>query len=144
MTSTIGDFVGLHPQLFRLSLGETLAALARQRYPRDTAKRIARAWNIDPKTAANVLLGHASERTLTKALRAEGWALIAALGEVITGETFAQFEERRLQAIINEAENARQNLVELRARRAQLESRAGQLDASRDWGSPKRQRDGHG
>lgn len=144
MTSTIGEFVGLHPQLFQLSLGETLAALARQRYPRDTAKRIARAWNIDPKTAANVLLGHASERTLTKAFRAEGWALLSALGEVITGETFAQFEERRLQSIIKEAEEAHENLVRLRARSAELESRAAQLDAAWSWSPANQQRDGHG
>ncbi len=140
MAVTGTDFVPLDRQLFDRSLGEALSALARQRYPRDTAKRIARAWDIDPSTAANVVKGHASERTLTKALKAEGWALIAALGEAITGESFAQFEERRLQTIIQEAEHARSQIVALRTRRAALESRARQLDDPRSWSPPDEDR----
>jgi hypothetical protein len=117
-------FLPLDKQLFDLGIGEAMAALVRQRYPRDTAKHLSRQWNIDASTAANVVKGHCSERTLTKAIRAEGWSLIQALGATITGETFEQYEERRLNQIITEAENARQNLVQLRARRQAVESRA--------------------
>jgi len=117
-------FLPLDQQLFSLGIGEAMAALVRQRYPRDTAKHLSRQWSIDASTAANVVKGHCSERTLTKAIRAEGWSLIQALGATITGETFEQYEERRLNAIITEAENAHQNLVQLRARREAVESRA--------------------
>ena len=137
LAATGKDFMGLPPQLFRRSLGEALSELARQKYPRDTAKRLSRAWGIDPKTAANVVQGHVSERTITKALAAEGWALLAPLGQAITGETFEQFEERRLQSIIQEAELAHENLVALRTRRAELDARASQLDPSRSWSPPR-------
>lgn len=117
-------FLPLDRQIFDAGLGEAMASLVRQRYPRDTAKHLSRNWNIDASTAANVVKGHCSERTLTKAMRAEGWSLIQALGASITGETFEQYEERRLNMIIAEAENARKNLVQLRARRQAVESRA--------------------
>lgn len=117
-------------QLFDRTLGEAMADIARHRYPRDTAKHIARAWDIDASTATNVVRGHCSERTLTKAFKAEGWALISALGAVITGESYAQYEERKLQSIIEEGARAHENLVQLRARREALESRASDaLDA---------------
>lgn len=119
----------LDRQLFTLSIGEAVAALMRQRHPRDTAKHIARAWNIDATTAANVVKGHVSERTLTKALRAEGWAFLSALGATITGETFEQYETRRLNHIIQEAESARKNLVSIASRREAMEARARELDA---------------
>lgn len=128
MTATEYEFVPLDRQLFGLSLGEALAGLARQKYPRDTAKHLARAWQIDPSTAANVLKGHASERTLAKAFRAEGWTLIDAIGKAVTGETFHEYEERTLTLKIQEAENARQNLVRIRSRREALEQRAAGLD----------------
>lgn len=134
----------LDRQLFGRSLGEALSELARQRYPRDTAKHVARAWKIEPSTAANVVKGHASERTLTKAIQAEGWGLVAALGEALTGETFAEFEERRLQTIIREAEDARRNLVELRTRRAELLSRARQLGSVHPGELAERERNGRG
>lgn len=117
-------FLPLDRQQFGGSMGEAVAAIARQMYPRDTAKHIARAWEIDASTAANVVKGHCSERTLTKAVRAEGWSLITALGAAITGETFEQYEERRLNEIIQEAEHARQNIRRMAARRADVESRA--------------------
>jgi hypothetical protein len=130
MTAMTGDFVPADLQLFDLGLGQTMAELVRQRYPRDTAKHVARAWKIDASTAANVVRGHCSERTLTKAFKAEGWALIAAMGAVITGESYAQYEERKLQSIIEEGARAHENLVQLRARREALESRASDaLDA---------------
>ena len=129
-------FLPVDRQLLDLSIGEAVAVMVRQRYPRDTAKLIARAWNIDAATAANVVKGHCSERSLTKAIRAEGWAFVQALGATITGETYEQFEERRLTQIIQEAELARENIHRMAARRQTLEARTARaladLDGSAD------------
>lgn len=130
MTHQIGDFLPVRKQLFGFSIGEALAELVRQRYPRDTAKHLARRWDIDPATAANVLKGHASERTLTKAIKAEGWDLLACLGAALTGESFAEYEERQLQQIIERAADASQKLVHLRARREALASQSLDPDPS--------------
>lgn len=124
MAQQTNGFLPVDGQLFDLNIGEAVSMMVRQRYPRDTAKLIARAWNIDATTAANVVKGHCSERTLTKAVRAEGWSFIQALGATITGETFEQFEERRLTQIITEANHARENIRSLAARRAALDARA--------------------
>jgi hypothetical protein len=132
MTHLTEAFVPLRRQLFDLSMGEALADLARQKYPRDTAKHIARAWGIDASTAANVVKGHASERTLTKAIKAEGWSLLACLGAALTGETYSQFEERQLQQIIERAADASQKLVQLRTRREAMASQSLDPDALGD------------
>lgn len=138
MAHQFGDFLPLRRQLFDLSLGEALSELARQRYPRDTAKHLAKAWDIDPATAANVVKGHASERTLTKAIKAEGWGLLACLGAALTGETYEQFEERQLQQIIERAADASQKLVQLRSRREAMASQSLDPDALEDRGSSDR------
>ena len=120
MTATGWEIVGQDYRELPLAktVGDALRDLVRKRYPTNAAKVIARSWDLDPKTAKNVVTsGHVSERTLTKAVRAEGWALLEALGAELTGETFHQYEERKLQQIITEAENARENLVRLRQRR---------------------------
>jgi hypothetical protein len=141
MTALDPDFMQLDRQLFSLSIGEALCALARQKYPRDTAKHLARAWDIDPATAANVVRGHASERTLTKAIKAEGWGLLAHLGAALTGETFHQYEERQLQQIIERAADASQKLVHLRARREALAAQSLDPDALGDRGPSDEHRD---
>lgn len=132
MAHQIGDFLPLRRQLFDLSLGEALSELVRQRYPRDTAKHLAKAWDIDPATAANVVKGHASERTLSKAIKAEGWALLAHLGAALTGETYHEYEERLLADIIERAADASQKLVQLRSRREALASQSLDPDALGD------------
>lgn len=125
MSSTVREFLPVDRQLFDLGVGEALSLIARQQYP--SAKHLARAWKIEISTAENVFKGHCSGRTLTKAFKAEGWAIIAALGATITGETFEQYEERRFSQIIQDAERARQNIRSLAARRAQMEQRADRL-----------------
>jgi hypothetical protein len=136
MAQQMMGFLPVDGQLFELSIGEAVSQMVRQRYPRDTAKLIARAWNIDAGTAVNVVKGHCSERTLTKAIRAEGWTFITALGATLTGETFDQFEERRLSLIIAEAEFARQNIRNLSARRQTLEARTASALADLDRAEP--------
>lgn len=127
MTSGAWEIVGREYRELPISktVGDALRDLIRKRYANNAAKRIERDWDLDPKTAKNVVTeGHVSERTLTKAFRAEGWELIIAMGTELTGETFEQFEERRLTQIINEANHARENIRSLAARRAALDARA--------------------
>jgi hypothetical protein len=119
------DFVPLDRSLFRRSLAESLCALLSQRYP--TAKQIARAIGIEPVTAENMRRGKLSVGTLEKALLAEGRELWNRLGDEIFGETFYDYEERRIQAAIREAESARSNLVRLRTQGEELFSRADRL-----------------
>ena len=139
MASTGWQVVGQDSQKLPISktVGDALRDLIRKRYANNAAKTIERDWDLDPKTAKNVVsAGHVSERTLTKALRAEGWPLLLALGAELTGETFEQFEERRLTQIIQEAELARENIHRMAARRQTLEARTARaladLDGSAD------------
>lgn len=124
MAQLRSGFLPVDGQVLDVGIGDAMATLVRQKYPRDTAKHLSRSWDIDPTTAANVVKGHCSTRTLAKAFQAEGWGLITALGASITGETFEEYEERRLNDIISEAERARKDLHERRARRAALDARA--------------------
>jgi hypothetical protein len=123
MTATGWDFVPEDRQLIDRTAGEALARMLRTRWPRDTAKQIAKAWGLDATTAANLVKGHCSERTLTKAIRAEGWALLAPLGEALTGESY----EAHLNTIIEETENARRTAEVRRDRVRALEARAASL-----------------
>lgn len=122
MTYSDRVFMPLSRQLFDRTLADALSDLARQKY--GTAKQVARAWGIDPTTAANLFKGHLSIPTLMKALQVEGWSLWAAVGSEVTGETYEQFVERKLQAAIREAADARSNLVQLRSRREALDALA--------------------
>lgn len=139
MASTGWQVVGQNSQELPIlkTVGDALRDLIRKRYVNNAAKRIERDWDLDPKTAKNVVTeGHVSERTLTKAFRAEGWELILAMGAELTGETFDQYEERRLTQIIQEAELARENIHRMAARREALEARAGSAFADLDGPKP--------
>jgi hypothetical protein len=119
MTDWSAGYMPRDGQLIPRTMGEALAAMVRTRWPHHTAKHVARAWELDDTTAKNLTKGHASERTLTKAIRAEGWSLLTALGHALTGQTHAEWEEQRLQKIIDEAEYAKESIRRLRTR-AQL------------------------
>ncbi len=116
MTLMMEKFVPLDGHKLGSGFGPLLSEIARVRYPRDTAKHIARAWDIDPSTAANVVKGHSSERTVAKAVRAEGWELGEALLTALTGETYTQFIERDLARLRTEQELAHAKLDRIRAR----------------------------
>lgn len=119
MTYVGWEIVGRNDQElpFAKTVGDALRDLIRRRYRSNAAKTIERDWDLDARTARNVVgQGNVSERTLTKAVRAEGWELLAALGAELTGETYEQFVERKLRIAIQEAADARSNLVSLRAR----------------------------
>ena len=142
MTAYGWEIVGRNDQElpFAKTVGDALRDLIRRRYRSNAAKTIERDWDLDARTARNVVgQGNVSERTLTKALRAEGWALLEALGAELTGESYAEFVERQLKQKIREAADARQNLVDLRSRRAALDALAEAADDA-VAGSPVEQR----
>lgn len=80
------------------TIGDAVRGLVRRRWNNNAAKMLERHWGLDPKTARNVIgSGHVSERTLTKAVRAEGWDFIAALGVELTGQSYAQHLQRIIE-----------------------------------------------
>lgn len=127
MTATGWDFVQTDPsELVPRTMGELLAAFVRRKWRNGTAKAVERAWDVDPQTAANLIRGKASERTISKALKAEGWPLIQALGEAMTGQSYEQF----LEQVADEHERTRAKVIERRDHVRRLEARtAGLLDA---------------
>lgn len=130
MTDWMGGYMHRDRQLFARDLGEAVAALVRQRWPHHTAKQVEKAWGVDKSTAANVVRGHVSATTITKAVRAEGWSLLLALGAELTGETHHEWEEKRLSAIIERAERDREKVRRLRQKSALLRDRADSLAAA--------------
>lgn len=130
MTSTWQGFMQENQQeLGGRSIGEALAKLVRERWPTNTSKHVARTWGLDPTTAANVVRGSASERTVTKAIKSEGWALLAPLGEALTGKTY----EQHLDGMVREIEDARQRQEARRDRLQALQRRAVALGALDGW-----------
>lgn len=117
--------MGLLPDLFPRTLGEAVASLVRQKYP--SAKALARAWEIDLKTAETVRGGQCGVRALWAGVTAEGWGFLDALGQTALGESYHDYEERVLEQKIKEAEEAHANLIRLRSRRETLEQRAAEL-----------------
>lgn len=111
------------------TVGEALAALARELWPENTAKHIQRNWGVkDLSAAENLKKGQASERTITKALKAGGWPVIMAVGEALQGHSYDQ----HLQQIIEDQERVRQRMASRRERIREMEARARALDDA--WG----------
>lgn len=137
MTDWSCDFVSQDRQELT-TMGAALARLVRKRWPDATAKRVEAAWDLDRTTANNLIKGHASERTVTKAIKAEGWELLAALGEALTGQTHHEWEEQRLQRIIEEANRAQESIRRLRTRRELLAQEPRPMDEDLSW-KPSRQ-----
>lgn len=105
-------------QLFPRSIAEAVGVFLRERGL--SAKQAARRYDIDPATAANIPKGVCAIGTLLKIAVVEGRAFWNWIGDQIYGETQDEWEERQLLQIINEADDARQKLVRLRARREAL------------------------
>lgn len=107
------------------TIGDALRELIRARFPHHAAKKIEAIWGLDAKTARNVVSqGNVSERTLTKAAKAERWALWMALGEMMFEESYDEWEERRLRAIIEEAERDLDRVRRLRPQGADVPHRS--------------------
>ena len=122
MTLGASDFMPLDRQLFRRRIADALTDLIAQKH--STAKQAAKAYGIDPSTAENLRKGHLSVPTLEKVARTDGWAIWAALGEEIFGQTY----EDHLQSLIEETRRAQENLARRRDHVRQLEARAFGMD----------------
>lgn len=108
------------------TIGDAVRGLVRRRWNNNAAKMLERHWGLDPKTARNVIgSGHVSERTLTKAVRAEGWDFIAALGVELTGQSY----DEHLAYIIEQEANAQKDRERHRDNVVRLETRARELGA---------------
>ena len=126
MTCVERDFVDQEARHFPSdrTLGDAVRHLIRRRWTSNAAKHLEREWDLDPKTAKNVVQsGNVSERTLTKAIRAEGWGFLAALGEELTGHTYDQHLENRIE----ETRRVEEHLARRRERIRDLEARASEL-----------------
>lgn len=127
MTYGAWEIVGRNSQElpFGKTIGDAVRDLIRSRYRHHTAKQIEGRWGLDPKTARNVVSqGNVSERTLTKAALAERWAFWMALGEELFGQSYAEWEEQRLQKIIEEAERDLDRVRRLRPQASALSERS--------------------
>ena len=123
MTQPGADFMPLGQQLFGRRLADAMTDLIRQKHT--TAKQAARAYGIDPSTAENMRKGHLSVPTLEKVARAEGWALWAALGE----ELFGQSYDEHLAIIIEQEAHAQKERERVRDNVVRLQTRARELGA---------------
>lgn len=128
MTAVGTHFVGQEDQVFQ-SLGEAVQTVIRRRWRSNAAKMLEQQWDLDPRTAKNVVqTGNVSERTLNKAIRAEGWSLLAELGEALTGQSY----EDHLASLIEDTRRAQEHLARRRDHVRDLEARAASVVASWD------------
>lgn len=126
MTEIGVNFLSEDRQLFPRGLGELLALYVKRKWPRDTVKHVSRAFDTDPRTAANVTKGKGGNVILTKAVRAEGWPLLIALGEQLVGYTY----QEHLARMVEEAANVQRLHEQHRAAVAELEKRAAEIGLS--------------
>lgn len=127
MTDGTWQIVGTDYRELQLgsTIGDALRRLVRERFKHHTAKKIEAKWGLDARTARNVVSqGNVSERTLTKAALAERWSLWMALGEELFGQSYAEWEEQRLQKIIEEAERDLDRVRRLRPQASALSERS--------------------
>jgi len=112
----------LDRQLFPRDIASSVAKFLEQKGL--TAKQASVRYSIDQTTAENIRKGVCGLGTLLKIVLTEGRDLWESLGDEIYGETLDAYEERRLQKIMEEAADAQERLVRLRARREAMDARA--------------------
>lgn len=109
MTMTADGIMSLDGQMlpFSRDLREALAIYARRTWPLNTSVHAAKAWGVPKTTAANVLKGHASDATVTKIIRAGGWALALPVIGAVIGEPVHVFFRDQMRQAAKDAEHAR-------------------------------------
>lgn len=119
------QIMGFDPQELHLSLsvGEAVGRWLKHRHPINTAKEVARAAGVDPRTAENILAGHLSANTFTRLCRAYGWAFLAAVGAATIGEAYEDAINRELEEIANERRDIEARERRLRGSYARLHTR---------------------
>jgi hypothetical protein len=135
MTLTADTIMHLDGQLlpFSRDLREALAIYARRTWPVNTSGHAAKAWGIPKTTAANLLKGHASDATVTKIIRAGGWALALPVIGAVIGEPVHAFFREQMKEAAREAERAREH--EQLAQAAYRRLAGGPADPSEDRGT---------
>lgn len=135
MTLTEMHFMARERQSLRLQRNLTDAFAEVCRHLGHTPKAVAREIDQDPRTARNALEGKAGAPVITKALQArqkasgDHYELWLALGEMIFGESLDEYEQRKLEAIIAETENAQSLFAARQDRRRHLRARASSEDS---------------
>ena len=115
------------------TLGDAFRDLVTHRFRHNAAKQIERLWDVDAKTAKNIVQrGCVSERSLTKAAQSEGWAFWMALGEELFGQSYREWEEQRLTKIIEEASRDLERVRRLRPKAEALSEHAMAASAADD------------
>lgn len=111
MTMTADTIMHLDGQLlpFSRDLREALAIYARRTWPLNTSVHAAKAWGVPKSTAANVLKGHASDATVTKIIRAGGWALALPVIGAVIGEPVHVFFRDQMRQAAKDAERAQEH-----------------------------------
>lgn len=111
MSLTADGIMSLDGQLlpFSRDLREALGLYARRTWPLNTSVHAARAWGIPKTTAANLLKGHASDATVTRVIRAGGWALALPVIGAVIGEPVHEFFREQMRQAAKDAERAQQH-----------------------------------
>jgi hypothetical protein len=111
MSLTADGIMSLDGQIlpFSRDLREALAIYARRTWPVNTSGHAAKAWGVPKSTAANLLKGHASDATVTKIIRAGGWALALPVIGAVIGEPVHTFFREQMRQAAKEADRARQH-----------------------------------
>lgn len=124
------------------NLGDAFAVVCR--FFGHTAKPVSEALRMDKKAAVNALDGKAGVPVITKALQArqkasgDHYELWLALGEMIFGESLDEYEERKLQLIIESTQNAQSLFATRQTRREYLRSRSAAPDSGEADGPVER------
>lgn len=111
MTLTADTIMDLDGQMlpFSRDLREALAIYARRTWPLNTSVHAAKAWGIPKSTAANLLKGHASDATVTRIIRAGGWALALPVIGAVIGEPVHAFFRDQMRQAAKDAERAQEH-----------------------------------
>jgi len=109
MSITADGIMDLDGQVlpFSRDLREALAIYARRTWPVNTSGHAAKAWGLPKSTAANLLKGHASDATVTKIIRAGGWALALPVIGAVIGEPVHVFFREQMRQAAKDAERAK-------------------------------------
>lgn len=121
------DFMALDDQKLPLTrnVGDAFAVVCRV-LGGHQPNAVAKAMSMDRKTARNALDGKAGVPVITKSLQArqkasdDHYELWLALGQMIFGETLDEWEERRLNRIIEANTHAIETIATRRQRRDEL------------------------
>lgn len=111
MTLTADGLMSLDGQMlpFSRDLREALAIYARRSWPLNTSVHAAKAWGVPKSTAANLLKGHASDATVTRIIRAGGWALALPVIGAVIGEPVHAFFRDQMRQAAKDAERAHEH-----------------------------------